>query len=200
MEEDRRRKLAEEERRRQIAEAEDRAREEEEAREDQKRRKMEVEKRKSQKTVAARSVASSRSAQDEYNDYDDNYEQYKPSPPPQPKPSNARKPVAQKRAPPPQNSSPVVPSSGADLSLYEHAIEQDGAVERLGKLAPCRNCGRKFAVDRLEKHEKACKNITKKRKVMDPSKLRVRGTDMEQYVASSKRKPEPKVIVIINYH
>ncbi|KAI9333206.1 hypothetical protein DFJ73DRAFT_854701 [Zopfochytrium polystomum] len=45
---------------------------------------------------------------------------------------------------------------------------------------PCEYCGRKFAVDRLEKHMAACSKL-KKRKVFDTAKARVKGTELEQY-------------------
>eukprot|EP00058_Branchiostoma_floridae_P027712 XP_002613203.1 hypothetical protein BRAFLDRAFT_210603 [Branchiostoma floridae] len=59
-------------------------------------------------------------------------------------------------------------------------------------LTPCPNCGRKFAVERLAKHQKACSSM-KKRKVLDPTKMRTQGTEMEKYADPRDRKPEPSV-------
>ena len=50
----------------------------------------------------------------------------------------------------------------------------------------CKNCGRNFADDRIEKHEEIClKTTAKKRKVFDMTKARVKGTDAAKYVRSS---------------
>lgn len=56
--------------------------------------------------------------------------------------------------------------------------------------APCNICGRCFATDRLEKHESICKKTkSKKRKVFDPTKMRMEGTEAEPYlrVVSAKK-------------
>ncbi|TPX55207.1 hypothetical protein PhCBS80983_g05514 [Powellomyces hirtus] len=46
---------------------------------------------------------------------------------------------------------------------------------------PCPNCGRKFAEqERLDKHAVACSKL-KPRKVYDPLKARIKGTELEQY-------------------
>ncbi|XP_044729936.1 zinc finger C2HC domain-containing protein 1C isoform X1 [Chrysoperla carnea] len=51
-------------------------------------------------------------------------------------------------------------------------------------LKPCRNCSRRFAVDRLQKHEEICmKTANKKRKPYDALKHRVLGTEAEAFVA-----------------
>merc|ERR1712173_10016 len=52
-------------------------------------------------------------------------------------------------------------------------------------LVPCKNCGRNFADDRVEKHEEICVKTAKKRKVFDMTKARVKGTDAAKYVKSS---------------
>merc|ERR1712183_147042 len=53
-------------------------------------------------------------------------------------------------------------------------------------LKACKNCGRNFADDRIEKHEEIClKTAAKKRKVFDMTKARVKGTDAAKYVKSS---------------
>ncbi|KAJ8963135.1 hypothetical protein NQ318_018600 [Aromia moschata] len=50
-------------------------------------------------------------------------------------------------------------------------------------LAECGYCGRRFAADRLQKHEDICsKTGKKKRKVYDATKHRVAGTELETYV------------------
>lgn len=55
-------------------------------------------------------------------------------------------------------------------------------------LPTCRNCGRHFAADRLAKHEEICiKTSKKKRKVFDPTKMRVKGTEAESYLRNAAK-------------
>ncbi|EDV29867.1 uncharacterized protein TRIADDRAFT_17177, partial [Trichoplax adhaerens] len=57
----------------------------------------------------------------------------------------------------------------------------------------CQICGRKFAADRLEKHQSICQKASnKKRTVFDTSKHRIQGTENEQYVSKIKNQPQPK--------
>ena len=50
-------------------------------------------------------------------------------------------------------------------------------------LSQCKNCGRNFVEDRIEKHETICTKTTqKKRKPFDMTKKRVQGTDAAPYV------------------
>lgn len=174
--------MIEEEKRRQKQEEEERMRQQWE---EEKQQKMELEKRR-MRDVSRNSNVSS------INDHRNNYHNNQsPTPPPKPKPTKTRKVVPSK---PPQRQpvqeQPVI--SGNHTAMYEDAGNIEGAYEDTGRLVSCHNCGRKFAEDRLAKHEKACKNATKKRKVMDPSKLRTRGTEMEQFVAHRQPTP-PKV-------
>ncbi|XP_071453760.1 zinc finger C2HC domain-containing protein 1C-like [Hetaerina americana] len=80
----------------------------------------------------------------------------------------ARAPAAMKKAP---------PSSGSS------------------DLPQCSNCGRHFAADRLALHQTICvKTTKKKRKVFDPTKMRVKGTEAEAYLrhsAASKANKAP---------
>jgi len=64
-------------------------------------------------------------------------------------------------------------------------------------LAPCYNCGRSFAAERLAKHEVICnKSSHKQRKVFDSSKMRTQGTEAAQFNRHRARKapdpPKPK--------
>lgn len=53
-------------------------------------------------------------------------------------------------------------------------------------LVACSLCGRSFASDRIEKHESICaKTKSKKRKVFDITKMRVKGTEAESFVLSA---------------
>ncbi|KAH3845221.1 zinc finger C2HC domain-containing protein 1C-like [Dreissena polymorpha] len=201
-EEERRRKVDDERRKQQAEDLARRRREDEEERmreqfDDEKRLKIEEEKQRMKKTGPPLSRMTNKSViearhQDSYSHRED-YEENTPTPPPHPKPANTRKSVPQKRAQPQKNSPSPPPLPKSDVSLYDNAIALEGAFENVGHLKACYNCGRSFAADRLEKHEQACKNITKKRKVMDSSKLRTRGTELEQYVAkASKSKASEK--------
>ncbi|XP_075151559.1 uncharacterized protein LOC142225634 isoform X2 [Haematobia irritans] len=62
-------------------------------------------------------------------------------------------------------------------------------------MATCHYCQRNFNEDRLQKHEDVCgKMTTKKRKIFDASKHRVKGTEAEKYVAKKgKTSTAPKV-------
>ncbi|XP_043929845.1 zinc finger C2HC domain-containing protein 1C [Protopterus annectens] len=58
-------------------------------------------------------------------------------------------------------------------------------------LAQCSFCGRKFVVDRLERHMKICnKAQNSKRKVFDSSTARAKGTDLEKYISRKKHYTE----------
>ncbi|ELT91310.1 hypothetical protein CAPTEDRAFT_116440, partial [Capitella teleta] len=65
------------------------------------------------------------------------------------------------------------------------------------RLVQCSLCGRKFADDRLAKHTKICKSNAKKkpRKVFDPIKMRIAGTEQAKFVdpkTLTQQKPSPK--------
>lgn len=57
----------------------------------------------------------------------------------------------------------------------------------------CAYCHRKFATDRIEKHEQICSRMSsKKKRVFDASKQRLQGTEAAQFVSKTKNKDEPK--------
>lgn len=60
------------------------------------------------------------------------------------------------------------------------------------KLKECSNCGRHFAIDRIQVHQNACKH-QKKRKTFDSTKMRVSGTEAESFVKKKKPAKEVKV-------
>ena len=54
-------------------------------------------------------------------------------------------------------------------------------------LVACKQCGRNFAPDRIDAHHEICmKTSRKKRKVFDPVKQRLKGTEAEAYVRKGK--------------
>ncbi|KAL5007945.1 hypothetical protein ScPMuIL_013526 [Solemya velum] len=192
-EERRKRMKREEEKQRLMEEEESRRREEEEERLRIKEERMrQKEEELQQRLRMEEQKAQSNNNYNFQNEYSDQVEYYKrPSPPPQSKPPS-RRPVAVKRTQP-QPSPPPKGSSTADTSLYDTAGRMEGAYEDTSiRLVPCSNCGRKFSDERIEKHELACPNLFKKRKVLDPSKLRTAGTDMEKYARKKQKAPPPK--------
>lgn len=74
-----------------------------------------------------------------------------------------------------------------------YAEQTEGMGEVAVDVSPCSICGRKFAPDRLAKHEKVCaKAANSKRKVFDTVKHRSLGTEHQEYIMSGKHLEEPK--------
>jgi len=55
-----------------------------------------------------------------------------------------------------------------------------------GGLYPCSVCNRRFASDRIEKHEAACVKANKQRRVFDTTKHRLEGTEAAAYFGKGK--------------
>ncbi|KAK3092885.1 hypothetical protein FSP39_008388 [Pinctada imbricata] len=193
-EEERRRRMKEEEEQRLRDEAERRIREEEE------RERQQQNQYSHREDYSARNKPTRRfSPKSMYEDDMSSYKTQPTPPPPQTKPVRVQRKAVKPHPPPPQpppprEQSPALPApSNQDLSFFL-AAANDPEAHASGRtnLVSCSNCGRKFASDRIQKHKAACGNVTKKRKVHDPSKMRVAGTDMENYYSSSKKqKPQP---------
>lgn len=195
-----RRKKREEERRRRMKEEEERRRKEEEERkkeeEEFQRRLAETEANKPKYNARPQHqeedfYTSSNKIDSTYRRYSPE-EQYQPTPPPKPKPARVQKRQQPPKHPAPVERSPSPQFTTNDISMYEKASQDaDAYADSKIKLATCNNCGRKFAADRLQRHKNACGNVTKKRKVMDPTKMRVAGTEMENYADSRNRSKTP---------
>lgn len=100
---------------------------------------------------------------EEDDDGDDDDDGYTPPPPP-------KRPARKQAAPPPP-------------------ADDDGDDDRV----QCAYCRRKFASDRIEKHEVICARMSsKKKRVFDASKQRLQGTEAAQYANKAKNAPEPK--------
>ncbi|KAJ3416819.1 hypothetical protein HDV05_008404 [Chytridiales sp. JEL 0842] len=85
--------------------------------------------------------------------------------------------------PPIDLSNPVeqpIKVGGSSYKLEAPSVEQID-------LIPCSQCGRKFAKDRLQKHEDICGN-TRNRKTFDPKKMRWKGTEVEGYLFEANGK------------
>jgi hypothetical protein len=66
------------------------------------------------------------------------------------------------------------------------------------KLSKCKVCGRQFASDRVDTHQEICSRTKKKtRKVFDPVKHRVRGTEAEAYLKKGRPKAAPVRYIFI---
>ncbi|XP_046396125.1 uncharacterized protein LOC124163337 [Ischnura elegans] len=64
-------------------------------------------------------------------------------------------------------------------------------------LIPCGICGRTFKSESLLKHQSVCqKNATKKRRVFDSMKQRIRGTELAEYIPIPVVPPKPKLIPV----
>lgn len=63
-------------------------------------------------------------------------------------------------------------------------------------MVSCRICGRHFNQDRIEKHQEICaKTVKKKRRVFDPVKHRLRGTEAESMIAKIKNDTKRKPVI-----
>lgn len=142
---------------------------------------------------------------DTYRDMDDDFVRsdsrhiQAPSPPKHAKPAAARmkRPAPRKQEPQYERTESPPRDFTVDLSMYENADKEEGAFEKV-KLVPCSKCGRKFAADRVQRHMNSCDNLTKKRKILDPTKIRTTGTDMEQYNRNpAARAKTPPVSLLI---
>lgn len=90
---------------------------------------------------------------DDDQGYQDDYQKY----PPQRQPQNTMR--QQQQQPPPQIS-----------NQPQERVE-------------CKYCGRKFAIDRIDKHEAIClKTSQKKKKPFDARKMRIKGSEAEQFI------------------
>ena len=56
----------------------------------------------------------------------------------------------------------------------------------------CSYCGRKFASDRIAKHEDVCRTASKKRKVFNAKAQRIRGTEAAQFQKASREPAKPR--------
>ena len=61
-----------------------------------------------------------------------------------------------------------------------------------GNLVPCFKCGRKFASDRVEKHQNICSSV-KQRKVFNSSKHRTEGTEAAAYNRPGRSSSKPQM-------
>ena len=97
----------------------------------------------------------------------------------------------------PEEELPPPSDANAYLNFLDGA--QDAAPQNLN-LKPCPVCGRKFAVERLQKHQVACEKSKKKpRKVFDMTKQRTQGTEAAQYVRNRPKTPEIKKVGHLNW-
>ena len=133
------------------------------------------------------------------------------------------KPKQQPQQPPPTKSFPPQKTQTINQSKFKNSIPSDNEDNYEDNYTPppltknsfnpppenpdddpddrqeCSYCGRKFASDRINKHEETCARAhSKKTKVFDSSKMRLAGTEAAQFASKSKHQPEP-VIKKSNY-
>ncbi|KAJ8724133.1 hypothetical protein PYW07_008113 [Mythimna separata] len=88
---------------------------------------------------------------------------------------------------PPAVSSGSVASGGAG-SVSRRA--PGGAAPSAGSGAACTVCGRRFAPDRIDKHQEICRKAhAKKRKPFDALKHRLAGTEAEPFISKLRKAP-----------
>mmetsp|Transcript_17264 Transcript_17264/g.44997 ORF Transcript_17264/g.44997 Transcript_17264/m.44997 type:complete len:833 (-) Transcript_17264:34-2532(-) len=106
-------------------------------------------------------------------------------------PLEAQSPPQITHAPPSPAAADVVspPPVTMTTALPPGALSPDAQPSSAVVLKPCTICGRKFAADRLAKHENVCKKAAtaaKKRKTFDVKKARIQGTEAAQFAGKSR--------------
>ncbi|RUS83024.1 hypothetical protein EGW08_009212 [Elysia chlorotica] len=197
-EEERQRKQEEEDERQERKREEQRQREEEKRNREDERRKKEEERRAAKRQAEEdRRLAKKQQQQQQQqqqhsaaSDYPDHHDN-KSSTPVSPRRQFNLNDTFRARSDngPPIDEKPVA-AAGNDASFYLQAAASSDASGSVASLAPCRQCGRKFAQDRLKKHQDACVKANRPRKEFNAAMKRVEGTEMAKYVGKNK-KPEP---------
>ena len=82
----------------------------------------------------------------------------------------------------------------APAGLGTSGLNDPGAYQSStnGSLVPCFKCGRKFASDRVEKHQNICSSV-KQRKVFNSSKHRTQGTEAAAYNRPGRANSKPQM-------
>jgi hypothetical protein len=133
------------------------------------------------------------------------------SPPPAPK--RQQPPARQARAAPPppahESDSPPPPKrqqpkrapdseseNDSEPPSREEEDEEDGDDGDDGlNLVPCKFCGRKFAQDRISKHQQICAKAKKsRRKTFDAKKHRLNGTEAAAFAKNGEPAKQPKKV------
>ena len=105
--------------------------------------------------------------------------------------------IHQRRPPSPQDNDDI-PVPGPGIDIYANAVDEEAGKVKI-RFVSCKVCGRKFADDRIQKHQNACKNANKKRSALDPTEMRTEGTDMAKYIKQGAHKKDPVVsLCLIN--
>ncbi|XP_049828565.1 serine/arginine repetitive matrix protein 1-like [Schistocerca gregaria] len=106
--------------------------------------------------------------------------------------STASKTTPAAKKPPTPTPSAASSSSGSGRQRGGGSLRAVASAPPRDDLVACSNCGRHFATDRVAKHEEICRRTTtKKRKVFDPVKQRVKGTEAETFVRKMLLKGPP---------
>ena len=117
-------------------------------------------------------------------------------PPPPPKPRARAQPKPKVPSPPPSDESDEPPPPKARPKPQQRPPpppppEEDEGDD--GDRRECAYCGRKFAADRIEKHEAVCaRAASRKVKVFDSKKQRTQGTEAAQFARNPSKDPPKK--------
>ncbi|XP_046659050.1 zinc finger C2HC domain-containing protein 1C-like isoform X1 [Homalodisca vitripennis] len=89
--------------------------------------------------------------------------------------------------------------SGAASGGVRSGVREPPAGAR-SDLVACKTCDRSFAPDRIQAHTEICaKTSRKKRKPFDPSKQRIKGTELEQYSVRKRPSQPPPSLAKSNW-
>nr|CAD7586399.1 unnamed protein product [Timema genevievae] len=108
-----------------------------------------------------------------------------------PRPTTSRGGTPQ-MAPPPTNTKKKSVTGASRSAAGPRAASRPSGPRAPGPvtrddLVECQVCSRRFATDRIQQHEEICARTgQKKRKVFDPVKARVKGTEAEAYIRKIK--------------
>lgn len=65
------------------------------------------------------------------------------------------------------------------------------------ELSPCAVCGRRFASERLLKHQSACKKVNKPRKQFNATAHRIAGSGAEQFQYKKKQAASNRKVSLV---
>ncbi|XP_076314265.1 zinc finger C2HC domain-containing protein 1B-like [Tachypleus tridentatus] len=103
-----------------------------------------------------------------------------------------KKMTLNKKAPIPKGPVLIKRMNSLPNSLNEKTQVIDPSQLRFNLVA-CSICNRTFAKDRIKKHSGICRKTTqKRRKVFDATKMRVKGTEAENFVKGKPKKDDQK--------
>ena len=153
----------------------------------------------SQETIATQSFPDLEESRNKYinklNHRIQSLEQEADLPPVAPKPKWKSQPIPMDYSEPRplKKSTPLKPISRKSISDSQDTLQSNGQLipeYKAIQTVSCPNCERSFTVDRIAKHKTICKGL-KKRPKFDPQKMRVKGTELENFKPKPDKKKKP---------